>query len=217
MSETRTRVKICGITNAEDAQAAIAYGADALGFNFVPSTPRYIGENSQALAILLDLPPFVSRVAVCTQTDTVPAESLPYFDCIQYYAPGGQAGALPGQRHIPAFRIQDARSLDAIAAAIQDHRPHALLLDAYHPDKLGGSGATFDWELAREAKARFGLPVILAGGLTPENVAEALAAVQPFGVDVSSGVEAEPGRKDPAKLKAFLRAVRRFDSGSTFR
>jgi phosphoribosylanthranilate isomerase len=113
---------------------------------------------------------------------------------------------------IRACRIQDADSLDALASTLALHRPHALLLDAYHPNKLGGSGATFDGQLAKEAGARFSLPVILAGGLTPENVADALATVRPFAVDVSSGVEAGPGRKDHTILQAFIHAVRRFDT-----
>ena len=89
--------------------------------------------------------------------------------------------------------------------------PDAVLLDAYHPDKLGGAGATFDWVLARKAKDAFRKPIILAGGLTPENVGEAIAAVRPYAVDVSSGVESEPGRKDLGKLRAFIDAVRRAD------
>ena len=102
---------------------------------------------------------------------------------------------------------------DEIAACLKVFSPHAILLDTYHKDKLGGSGETFNWELAMEAKERFGLPLILAGGLTPENVGEAVRTVRPYAVDVSSGVEAEPGRKDHAKVKAFIQAVREADRG----
>ncbi len=206
------RVKICGIKNWEDAQAAADYGADALGFNFVPATPRYIGQWPEAQQVLGQLPPFLARVAVCTTIETVPEALRAHFDHIQFYTPGGQIGAQAHHRLIQAFRIQNADSLETIAAALAEYRPNALLLDAYHKDKLGGAGETFDWQLAQEAKKRFGLPILLAGGLTPENVADALAAVHPYAVDVASGVEAEPGRKDHAKLKAFLRAVRRFDA-----
>ncbi|HZO86739.1 MAG TPA: phosphoribosylanthranilate isomerase [Chthonomonadaceae bacterium] len=209
MSETRTRIKICGITNLEDARAAVDYGADALGFIFVPQTPRYIGDNPEARKIPALLPPFVARVAVCA--DAAQDVSGPDFDTLQYYAHSAPALPRSGKRLVRAFRIQDAASLDEIAAALAQEQPHALLLDAYHKDKLGGSGETFNWELAKEAKARFGLPVLLAGGLTPENVAEAVAAVRPYAVDVSSGVEAAPGRKDHAKLRAFIRAVRQAD------
>jgi phosphoribosylanthranilate isomerase len=212
VSEKRTQIKICGITNWADAQAAVDYGADALGFNFFLATPRYIGQNAAALQIPQRLPPFISRVAVCTTAEAIPEAIRSEFDHIQYYEPEGYAGARLGQRLIQACRIQDAASLDALAAGLAYYRPHALLLDAYHPNKLGGSGATFDWQLAKEAGTRFGLPVILAGGLTPDNVAEAITVVRPFAVDVASGVEAEPGRKDHAKLQAFIRAVRRCDA-----
>src|SRR6185437_7027858 len=131
-------------------------------------------------------------------------------DAVQFY--DWQAdGFIPcGLRIIPAIRVSDAGTLDSVAA--RRLKCHALLLDAYHPGKLGGSGETFNWELAVEAKRRFGKPIILAGGLTPDNVEEAIATVRPYAVDVSSGVEAEPGRKDHAKLKAFLQAVRRADA-----
>jgi phosphoribosylanthranilate isomerase len=206
-----TRVKVCGITTLEDALAAVACGADALGFIFVPESPRYIGRDPASIRIVRQLPPFVSRVAVCLSADTVPEDWKMATDTVQFYVPGGHAGAATGKRRVQAFRIRDESSLDAIAAALKTDPPHALLLDTYQKDKLGGSGQTFDWRLAQEAKARFSLPLILAGGLTPENVAEAIAAVQPYAVDVSSGVEAEPGRKDHAKLEAFVQAVREAD------
>lgn len=206
-----TRVKICGITNIDDAHAAIDYGAHALGFIFVPSTPRYVGDCADFLDELHLLPPYVSRVAVCANPDAVPGDWLSELDTIQFYARAWDWRKHPGKRWIQAFRIRDESSLDEIATALKRAQPHALLLDAYHPDKLGGSGETFKWELACEAKARFQMPILLAGGLTPENVAEAVAAVRPYAVDVSSGVEAEPGRKDHAKLRAFIRAVQEAD------
>ena len=211
MSEKVTRIKICGITNLEDARAAVNSGADALGFIFVPNTPRYVGDSPSALRVPSQLPPFVARVAVCADLASLSGEAS-WFDTVQFYSTDWQPDAHPGRRMVQAFRIKDAGSLEEIAAALANRRPHALLLDAYHQDKLGGSGETFNWELAKEAKTRFGLPIILAGGLTPENVADAIAAVQPYVVDVSSGVEAAPGRKDHVKLKAFCRAVRAADT-----
>lgn len=203
-----TRIKICGITNREDAEAAVEFGADALGFIFVPDTPRYVGD--RAAELTRDLPPFIARVAVCAdaeQARAVPTE----FDTLQLYS--GETDR-PGARFIRAFRIRDASSLDEIALMLASahSRPQALQLDAYHPGKLGGSGVAFNWDLAIEAKGRFGPPIVLAGGLTPENVAEAVRAVRPYAVDVSSGVEAEPGRKDHTKLRNFIEAIRAEDA-----
>jgi phosphoribosylanthranilate isomerase len=207
-----TRVKICGITNLEDALAAVDYGADALGFIFVPGSPRYVGANAEAKQIPALLPPFVSCVAVCKELTEDHFYWLRGFNTKQYYVVKQNTILHRTESRIHAFPIQDETSLDLIAAGLELHRPDALLLDTYHKDKLGGSGETFNWELAKEAKARFGLPILLAGGLTPENVGDAIAAVRPYAVDVSSGVEAAPGRKDHAKLKAFFRAVRKADA-----
>ena len=210
MSNSPARIKICGITNRDDARAAVDYGADALGFIFVPETPRYVGDKPEIGAILEELPPFVTPVAVCKAFDQAPDPMLLPFHTVQFYRHDlPDAAQIAHRRLVPAFRIQDVSSLDAIAAFLTLHRPHAILLDAYHKDRLGGSGETFNWDLALEAKARFAIPLILAGGLTPDNVGDAIAAVRPYAVDVSSGVEAEPGRKDHARLRAFIRAVRK--------
>ena len=222
---TRTRIKICGITNLEDAQAAVEYGADALGFIFVSNTPRYVGDNFTFLNQLIRLPPFISRVAVYVDKSENKAgkqalknESI-WFNTIQLYSNHWEFGkfpALPTLQVVQAFPIKDVSSLNLIADSLAalPTLPHALLLDTYHKDKLGGSGETFSWELAVEAKQRFGLPIILAGGLTPENVGEAVRTVRPYAVDVSSGVEASPGRKDHAKIRAFVEAVREADNDS---
>lgn len=201
-----TRIKICGITNREDALLAVEQGADALGFIFVPQTPRFVGEREDLEEMLRAVPPFVARTAVCTTAETLPVGLLDSLEMVQFYSP--DFPAVPHKGMIQSFRIKDAGSLNLIEEALRKRRPQAIHLDTYHKDKMGGSGETFNWELAIEAKARFDLPLILSGGLTPENVAEAIARVQPYAVDVSSGVEAEPGRKDPEKLKAFCRAVR---------
>jgi phosphoribosylanthranilate isomerase len=208
MSETQSRIKICGITNREDALLAVDLGAHALGFIFVPGTPRYVGSHPGALETLAELPPFVTTVAVCaTLTDAADPRT---FACsaVQYYAPGEDGAPHAEMRsRVRAVRVRGPEALEEIAALVEAERPRALLLDAWHKDTLGGSGETFNWEIAAEAKERFGLPVILAGGLTPENVGEAVRAVRPYAVDVSSGVEASPGRKDPEKIRAFFHAV----------
>ena len=206
---TRTRIKICGITSREDALTAIEQGADALGFIFVPQTPRFVGEWRGLAELLCSLPPFVTRTAVCTTEQTLPVGLLDSLDAVQFYSP--DFPQVPGKIMIQSFRIKDMGSLDLIEEALRIRRPQGIHLDAYHKDKMGGSGETFNWELAVVAKARFDLPLILSGGLTPENVAEAIATVRPYAVDVSSGVEAAPGRKDPERVRAFFEAVREAD------
>ncbi len=202
-----TRIKICGITNIDDALLAVECGANALGFIFVPNTPRYIGDKSVSLQIPALLPPFVSKVAVCRIFEEIPAQSIQTFDCVQIYSFDTATVPPEGKITIYAYRIRDGSSLEDIR--LTAGKAHAFLLDAWNPDKLGGAGRTFNWELASEIKLRFGKPVILAGGLTPENVQEAVERVRPYAVDVSSGVESEPGRKDPVKVRAFCEAVRR--------
>lgn len=204
-----TRIKICGITNVHDAWLAAEYGADALGFIFVDNTPRYIGNDPAAVRIPKLLPPFVRTVAVYRDVADIHSRWERNFGLVQVYE--NRLGVRLNQpnRIIRAFRIQSEESLAEIEAAREPFG--TLLLDAYHPGRLGGAGETFDWELAVEAKRRFGRPVILAGGLNAENVGDAIAAVRPYAIDVSSGVESEPGRKDPVRLRAFIMAVRRFD------
>ena len=209
MRETVTRIKICGITNREDALLAVEQGADALGFIFVPQTPRFVGEQAGLEELLRSLPPFVTRTAVCTTEETLPVGLMERLDAVQFYSP--EFPDVPGKVMVQSFQIKDAGSLDLIEEALRRRRPQAIHLDTYHKDKMGGSGETFNWELALAAKARFDLPLILSGGLTPENVGEAIATVLPYAVDVSSGVEAAPGRKDPARIRAFCRAVRAAD------
>lgn len=209
-----TKIKICGMTDAEDVEAACSCGADALGFIFVPNTPRFVGTDlAHVRRLLHDVPPLVWRVGVY---DTPPSEfGPPELHAIQYYGSGAtlaQSGAFAAQGKLPvlikAFRIKDEESLHSLVA---DSDPKELmLLDAYAPGALGGTGHTFNWDLAKRAK-QLGLPIVLAGGLTPENVGEAVRAVRPYMVDVSSGVEAELGRKDHDKIKRFIRAVREAD------
>jgi len=202
-----TRIKICGITNRDDAEAAAAYGADALGFNGVTASPRYLDER-QFEEIAMPSPLFVTRVAVVER----PEDALAYpADYVQFYAETTDRARQTRNytSRIRCFRVKDAASLEEI-----QNYPYpvaAFLLDTYHKELLGGSGATFDWTLAVEAKRIAGRPIILAGGLTPDNVQDALDAVHPDAVDVASGVESAPGIKDHAKMKAFIRAVREWD------
>ena len=204
------RVKICGITRPEDALAACEAGADALGFIFYPKSPRYIPPED-ARRIAQKLPPFVSRVGVFVNA---PAEEVRRaaqkvgLSAVQLH--GDEAPEYCAEIQTPvvkAFRVLD--SADFPYAAYQNAGAAAFLLDAYDPTRRGGTGKTFRWELAREAARR--RPVILAGGLRPGNAAEAARAVQPYALDVSSGVESSPGVKDHGKVRAFLRIVKTFN------
>jgi phosphoribosylanthranilate isomerase len=204
-----TRVKICGITNLEDALHAVRCGADALGFIFLENTPRFIGRNSDALDVTLQIPPFISRVAVRRDLGIYEERWEQRFDTVQYFENSLGTRFPQGRRLIRVLRLRDQDTLSELSEA--ESEADAVLLDAYHPDKLGGAGITANWELAAEAVGRLTKPAILAGGLTPENVQDAIAAVRPYAVDVSSGVEAGPGRKDAEKVRRFIEAVREFD------
>jgi phosphoribosylanthranilate isomerase len=196
------QVKICGITRLEDAQVAVEAGADALGFVFYPPSPRYVTPE-QAAQIIRWLPPFVTTVGLVVDVplDTVHDIALHCrLDRIQLH--GRETPEFCGRvKHpvIKAFRIKNADSL----ADLPGYRVAAYLLDAYVEGALpGGTGALFAWELAAQVKP-YG-PVILAGGLTPENVGAAITQTHPYGVDVSSGVECAPGIKDHEKVRAFI-------------
>ena len=200
-----TRIKICGTTNLDDALMAVEAGADALGFIFVPDTPRYLHPD-KAAKIIEELPPFITTVGLFvnanqSEIDTI-ADSCS-LDAVQLHGeePPELCQAL-NRRVVKAFRVKDETSL----ANLQDYRVSAYLLDTYVKGAMGGTGKVFDWNLAVKAK-NYGR-IILAGGLNPENITLAISRVRPYGVDVSSGVEMRPGLKDPAKIKAFVGAVR---------
>lgn len=205
-----TRIKICGITREEDALAAVRLGAHALGFIFVPESPRAV--TPARAAEILQTPGLLCwRVAVVRRLDSATVAALPPgFDAVQYYEPGDAARAGAGPRRIRALRVRGRESLEEATAAQEE--ADMILLDAWHPHKLGGSGKAFDWEVAREARRQLRVPVVLAGGLGPDNVEQALKAVRPHAVDVSSGVEAAPGRKNHSLMREFIEAVRRFDA-----
>jgi phosphoribosylanthranilate isomerase len=201
-----TKVKICGITNTADAQAAVAAGADALGFIFYDKSPRYVDVKAAA-AISSGLSPMVMRVGVFVNAPEDFVFSA-IRECgltlLQFHGDEpAEYCAQFGLMSMKAFRVHGPETLEQIPK----YRTDAYLLDAYSSTTLGGSGEKFNWDLAIEAQ-KFGRPIFLAGGLTPENVAGAIRKVGPFGVDVSSGVERAPGKKDHGKMKAFLNAVR---------
>jgi phosphoribosylanthranilate isomerase len=204
----RTRVKICGLTREDDVDAAVAAGADALGFVLWPGSGRHVDE-ARLAALTARVPAFVTRVGLFVDQDPeLIARCAEHLDLLQFH--GDESPAFCGgfaRPWIKALRMRDGLDLHAAAAAYGEAR--ALLLDAYRPGVPGGTGETFDWS---RIPANLAKPVILAGGLTPDNVAEAIVTVHPFAVDVSGGVEAARGRKDPARLAAFCRAVRKADT-----
>lgn len=207
-----TKVKICGVTNLEDAQAAVEAGADAVGLNFYPPSPRCVDLNT-AREIAAALPPFVTRVGIFVDRDLEERQRIAAacgLDAIQLHGqetPAECQAAGPWRSVIKAFRVRGPETLEELAAyagVVQ-----AWLLDTYVRGQPGGTGETFNWGLAVEARRRFPhVPLILAGGLTPENVAEAVQWVQPYAVDVAGGVEREPGRKDYDRMWEFVRRAK---------
>jgi phosphoribosylanthranilate isomerase len=200
------RIKICGITNLEDALLAVDLGADALGFIFYPKSPRYVAPDV-ARKIIDQLPPFVMSVGVFVDEEAAVVQDWAAQAGLDWIQVHGQESPdycrSLGRRVIKGFRIKDEsflRDLEPFQGAVQ-----AFLLDTYKKGQVGGTGETFDWRLAREAK-RYG-QIILAGGLTPDNVAQAIKVAQSQAVDTASGTEAAPGKKDPEKLRAFFSAV----------
>lgn len=202
-----TKVKICGITNLEDAALAVDLGADALGFIFYKDSPRYVREDI-AKEIIRRLPPFVSVVGVFVDEKRDVIKEITEFCCLDLLQFHGDESpdfcAHFDKRLIKAFRVKEKKDLEFISL----YKVNAVLLDTYYEDLYGGGGKTFNWQLAVEAK-RFSNRVILAGGLSPDNISQAIQAVNPFGVDVSSGVESEPGKKDHGKVKEFIKRVKR--------
>jgi phosphoribosylanthranilate isomerase len=196
------RVKICGITTLDDAKAAVDCGADALGFVFFKGSPRYVTAK-QAFSIIRKLPCFVTTVGVFVDEkpqDIGRIASRACLDIIQLHGDEQPEACRMARRMIKAIRVKSIDSLEPLKY-FRD-RVSAFLLDAYAPDALGGTGLKFNWDIAVEAK-QFG-QIILAGGLTPENVQQAVRHVKPYGIDVSSGVERNKGRKDHQKMKLFI-------------
>lgn len=200
------KVKICGITNLEDALAAAEAGADALGFVFYPESPRFI-EPGEVRNIIAKLPVFITTVGVFVDESEEMIRRIIRESGVQTLQFHGAESPLLCTRFrekvIKAVRIKDAESINSMKMYPLD----TFLLDTYHEKVKGGTGRTFDWKIAEKAK-EYGR-IILSGGLTPSNVGEVLARVQPYGVDVSSGLEISPGKKDHRKIREFMKEVRR--------
>ncbi len=203
-----TRVKVCGITSASDAAVAVDAGAHALGFVFVPGTPRYIRAEA-AERIVVGLPPFVASVGVFVDQaldEVLEIAARCRLQAVQLHGtePEGFSRRIP-LPVIKAIRVRDRESLLPVAT----YPAQAFLLDSYVEGKAGGTGTAGPWGLAAEIAGR--ARIILSGGLRPDNVEAAVRLVRPYAVDVSSGVEARPGEKDPQKVREFVVAVRRAD------
>jgi phosphoribosylanthranilate isomerase len=202
-----TQVKICGITNWPDARLAVDLGAAFLGFNFCPKSPRFI-EPPAARRIIARLPKDVCAAGIFVNERPDVVDSIGYqarLDFAQLHgeeSPRVVAELARAYGVIKAFRVKPRFRITALARYGDSS---AFLLDAFEAKQHGGTGRTFDWTVAAKAK-KYGF-VFLAGGLNPGNVAEAIRAARPYAVDVASGVEASPGKKDPAKLRAFLETV----------
>ena len=206
----RTRIKVCGITEPEDARIAVAAGADGLGFIFVPQSPRHI-DPDMVRKITRELPPLVDAVGVFVDEEMEVVEEIMQYCCLSFIQLHGSE--TPDYCEKISCRVMKSFSIGQ-ATKSEDFAPYAeavsgFLLDTFHKDMAGGTGQTFDWQLLEHIKPPG--PIVLAGGLTPDNVGDAIRQVKPFAVDVNSGVEYQPGRKDPDKLRSFVQAVRKAD------
>lgn len=206
----RTRVKICGITRVDDAREAVRLGADAIGLVFHPPSPRHVNL-SQACAIRAVVPAFVTVVGLFVDAEPErvrEAVAVVPLDLLQFHgAEAPEYCRSQGRPYMKAVRMREGIDLHSECARYGDAT--ALLVDTYRPGVAGGTGETFDWSrIPRD----LGLPLVLAGGLAPGNVDAAVRQVRPYAVDVSGGVEAAKGIKDPAKMQAFIRGVSRADT-----
>ena len=200
-----TKVKICGIKTLSDAKFAVDYGVDAIGFVFAESIRNVSKE--KARAIVQKLPPFVTTVGLFVNDTAENIEAICRFcglDTIQLH--GNERPSLLNKlkafKTIKAFRIQNEKDI----IPIRKYKPDAILLDGYSENKMGGTGTSFDWKIVK--KLRTSIPVIVAGGLTHLNVSQAIRIVNPYAVDVSSGVESIPGKKDRKLIKKFIDAAK---------
>lgn len=220
----QTRIKVCGITRRQDAEAALVAGADALGFLFYPGSPRYITP-AAAAAIATDLPPFLTLVGLfvnASHADIMQTLALGFLNSVQLHGDESPAycqhlrdqtgGGVRNPAILKAIRVATAQDLHGL-----DHWPvQAILLDAKVESQYGGTGQSFDWSLLHSWPHLFPtkttpLPMILAGGLTPDTVGTAVRQVRPYAVDVSSGVEISPGIKCADKINKFIQQVRQAD------
>jgi phosphoribosylanthranilate isomerase len=212
------RIKICGVTTPEDARFAADSGADAVGLNFYPKSPRFLTP-TKAAAIIRALPAFTAPVGVFVGMPIRQVCAVAFqlgLRGIQTYDDQQPAEDPFPFAHVPAFRVKDAAGLDHVRRFVEAARtlgrpPTAVLVDSHVEGQFGGSGQVAPWELLRGFDP--GVPVILAGGLTPENVGEAMALLRPWGIDVASGVESSPGIKDPQKIVRFIQNARASAAG----
>lgn len=206
MNPLRTRVKICGVTRAEDALEAARCGADAIGLVFYPASPRYVTVQ-QAQQVVAALPPFISVVALFVNAKQAEIEAIisqVRIDIVQFH--GDETAAECERIKLPYFKaIRVKPDTNLLQYEVDFSSAKALLLDTYSESAYGGTGHVFDWDLIPKNMAK---PVILAGGLTAENVGLAIEKVKPYAVDISGGVELSKGVKDAKKIAAFMRAVR---------
>lgn len=206
------RVKVCGITSLEDAQMAIRSGADAIGLIFAPSPRRIRPE--EAREIINNVPPFVKTVGVFVDERPYVVRQIIEFcgiDLVQFHgeeSPEACGEFMPCT--VKAFRVRDGSVLSLMRQ--YQGRIRAMLLDAFSPERAGGTGQLFDWTIAVTAKG-LGIPVILSGGLNPSNIGDAIKKVKPFAVDVNSGIEERPGKKDPVLMEKFMKRIRDVDKG----
>jgi phosphoribosylanthranilate isomerase len=203
--DTQVKVKICGMTNLKDVKVAVDGGVDAVGFIFYKKSPRSV--TMQAVRkIVLELPPFVDSVGVFVNETAEQINKIAdrcNLDRVQLHGNESPTFCKKIRRRvIKAIRVKDIQSLKKLS----DYPVSSFLLDTFSEDQYGGTGRVFDWNLAYPAK-KYG-PIILAGGLTPNNVRQAIQRIQPYGVDVCSGVESQPGIKDHKKMQIFLKNVK---------
>jgi phosphoribosylanthranilate isomerase len=206
----RTRIKICGITNLADALLAVELGADALGFIFYPESPRYISP-SQVAEIIDQLPPFVTPVAVVVNLSLAEVSAVMATSACQIAQLHGEEPPEFLERLAwPAMKGISIAGAHDLALVARYRHARAILLDTKVAGQYGGTGTVFDWQLARQARA-FGRPIILAGGLSPENITEALRVAEPDAIDVSSSIELAPGKKDPGRMRRLFETIRALD------
>lgn len=211
------RIKICGVTTSEDARLAADAGADAVGLNFFPKSPRFVTP-AEAAAVVRALPAFTAPVGVFVEMPVRQVCATAFqlgLRAVQTYESTPSTEDSFPFAHIPAFRVKDSAVLEEIRGFVSRAQalgrpPAAILIDSFVEGQAGGTGRRAPWDLL--AGFDPGVPLILAGGLTPENVADAIALVRPWGVDVASGVESAPGRKDTEKLQRFVKIAREASS-----
>jgi phosphoribosylanthranilate isomerase len=212
------RIKICGVTSPEDVAACSAAGADAVGINFHPGSSRYVDPKASQ-PLLRSIPPLMAAVGVFVNQPFRQVAAMAYqlgLRTVQCHGEHAEPEDPFPFSFVPAFRVRDRQSLADIRAYLDRCRavgrlPAAILVDAFVEGQHGGTGRTAPWDLV--ADLRPDVPLILAGGLTPDNVGDAIRMVQPDGVDVASGVESAPGRKDPDRVRAFVASARAAAAG----